>query len=262
MTTFGITMVKDEADVIEGTLRHMADEVDRLIVADNMSTDGTREILDRLAMVLPMQVVDDLDPAYYQSLKMTALAKVAASQGATWIVPFDADEVWTAPHHGRIREVLDGLDGANVAHATLYNHLCTALDVDDPDPFRSMVWRQRDPGALGKVAFRWEPGAVIEQGNHGVWLPSDIYAAPILQVSHFPYRSAAQFTRKGINGAAAYAHTDLPEDWGAHWRGYGRLADSLGEQTLGDVFREHFHHLSPIDAGLIRDPAPYMRWAQ
>ena len=45
MITFGVSMVRDEADVIEGTLRHMADEVDELIVADNGSVDGTTDIL-------------------------------------------------------------------------------------------------------------------------------------------------------------------------------------------------------------------------
>jgi hypothetical protein len=253
----GVAMVKDEADVVGGTLRHMADEVDFLIVADNGSTDGTRDILHQLAGELPLTVVDDPDPAYYQSVKMSGLAARAAQAGAEWVVPFDADELWYATH--RIRDVLPGLD-CSIAYATLTNHFCTALDGDDPDPFRSMGWRQRDPAPLGKVAFRWEPGSVIHQGNHGVSRPSGGIGVPALQIRHFPYRSPQQFARKAVNGAAAYRRTDLPVDMGAHWRAYGQIADRYGTEALEDVYRQHFWYLSPTDAGLVHDPAPYLRW--
>lgn len=277
MATFGVSMVRDEADVIAGTLRHMADEVDHLLVADNLSTDGTRDILADLARELPLTVVDDPVAGYYQSAKMSALAAQAAAAGAAWIVPFDADELWYSPL-GRIREVLAEL-GYPIAVARLTNHLRTAIDLDEPDPFVSMVWRQRDPAPLPKVAFRWEEGAVIAQGNHAVDFPSasailrSVFPGlsagatalangmPCLQVRHFPYRSADQFTRKAINGAAAYrAAPGLSEQDGAHWRAYGEIADREGPARLGDVFRTHFWYLSPTDAGLVRDPAPYLRW--
>ncbi|RKR92782.1 glycosyl transferase family 2 [Micromonospora pisi] len=264
MAVFGISMVRDEADVVEGTLRHMADEVDHLIVADNGSTDGTRDILDRLARELPLTVVDDPEPAYYQSRKMTALADQAAAlrPGETWIVPFDADELWTA-EADRIRLVLPELDRP-VAQAALTNHFCTSVDPDPAgsDPFRTMVWRQREATRLPKVAFRWEPGAVIHQGNHGVTLPSGGRAAPVLQVRHFPYRSADQFVRKAVNGAEAYRRTDLPADQGAHWRAYGEIAERHGVEALADVFRQHFWYLSPTDSGMVHDPAAYLRWRQ
>lgn len=258
MKTTGIAMVKDEADVIEGVLRHMADEVDALIVANNGSTDGTRDILDRLAGELPLTVLDDPDPAYHQSAKMSALAARAADAGADWIVPFDADEIWFALED-RISVVLAGLD-CQVAVAELTNHFCTSVDVDDADPFRSMVWRQAEPARLPKVAFRYQPRTVIHQGNHGVTLPYGGVWRTVLQVRHFPYRSAAQMVRKARNGAAAYRATDLPADQGAHWRQYGEIIDRHGPEALEAVFQEHFWYLSPTDSGLVRDPAPYLRW--
>lgn len=259
MAVVGIAMVRDEADVIAGTLRHMAGEVDRLLVADNGSTDGTREILGELAGELPLTVVDDHEVAYYQSVKMTALARQAAEDlDATWVVPFDADELWYAEQ--RVADVLSA-SRRPYAIATLHNHLATALDEPGDDPFRTMVWRQPEPNPLPKVALRWQPGAVIHQGNHGVTLPRIGPALEgALEVRHFPARSAEQFARKGRNGAQAYAATDLPEHEGAHWRAYGRLHAQGGDQLLGDVFREHWWYLSPTDAGLVHDPAPYLRW--
>lgn len=259
MAAAGVCMVKDEADVIAGTLQHLAAEVDFMVVADNGSTDGTRDILRDLSHALPLTVIDDPDPAYYQSAKMGRLAERAVERGAIWIVPFDADEVWFS-HEDRIAKVLRTVSG-NVVPVTLYNHFPSAIDPAGPDPFRTIVWRQRDPGALPKVAFRWETGAAIHQGNHGVTLPAGEQPQDRgFEIRHFPYRSADQFVSKARNGAAAYRATELPEDMGAHWRAYGALLDRFGEDALRGVFREHFWNLSPIDAGLVHDPAPYMRW--
>lgn len=84
-------MVRNEQDVIETVIRHLlAEGVDHVLVADNLSTDQTRAILDRLSEILPVTVIDDPEPAYRQSEKVTALARRAGEQGGTWIIPFDA----------------------------------------------------------------------------------------------------------------------------------------------------------------------------
>ena len=243
----GISMVKDEADVIGHTCRRMLAQVDHLIVADNLSTDQTRHELDRLGV----EVIDDTDRAYHQSAKMSRLAAIAAAEGADWIVPFDADEVWYSPF-GRISDVLAGLDTATTAPACVYDHVATALDPDEPDPVARIGWRRREANALPKVACRPRLPVTIHQGNHAATYPT----CPIdgqLIVRHFPYRSAEQMVRKARNGAAAYAATDLPEHEGKHWRDYGRLTD----EQIGDTFRSWFWAPDPAsDALLIFDPCP------
>lgn len=259
MSVWAISMVRDEADVIAGTLRHMAEEeVAGIIVADNRSVDGTRDILGDLARDLPLEVMDDPDPAYMQSDKMSHLARCAAERGAKWIVPFDADELWVFEGSHIVTELL--LCKADIVTASLFNYFPSAIDPAGSDPFQTIQWRQRDPAPLPKVAFRWETGCVIHQGNHGVTRPSGGKMDGGLRVSHFPYRTPEQFTRKARNGAEAYRATDLPADVGAHWRGYGEILDRGGEEALGDVFRQYFWNLSPADAGMVLDPAPYRRW--
>lgn len=263
MVTFAVSMVKDEADVVEGCVRHMASQVDGLIVADNGSTDGTRDILHDLRREVPVTVVDDPEPAYYQSAKMTQLAEAAAAMGATWIVPFDADELWIAASRFRLADALADIDPAfDIVRADLTDHRPTALDADVDDPFLRMQWREPRPAPMGKVAFRWSLGAVIHQGNHGVTLrPGGVMSVDTrLEIRHFQYRSEEQFVRKVRNGAAAYAATDLPDSEGAHWRHYGRILERRGEQGLVDVYRRHHWHLSPLDDGLVHDPAPYKAW--
>ncbi len=265
MTTVIVSMMRDEADVVEGWVRHHADEVDHLIVADNGSTDGTRDILRSLAKQLPLTIVDDPVVGYYQSAKLSALAERAAREfAATWVLPADADELWLS-RKGQIGAVLDSLpEWQTVVRAPLTNHFATALDPAGDDPFRTMVWRQRDPQQLPKVAFRWQPGAVVEQGNHGVQLPFPGETVPgegLLELRHFPVRSPEHMVRTARNGAEAYrAAPDLDPGWGGHWRAWGDLIDARGEDAIRDAFRLHWWYLSPVDAGLVRDPAPYLRW--
>lgn len=266
MTVWGVSIVKDEADVIGGTLRHLADEgLAGMIVADNMSTDGTRELLDKLELELAeldveLVVLDDDEPAHYQSRKVSALAELAREHGAEWVLPFDADELWLASD--RIAVVLERLPRRyNVARARLFNHYETAIDPAGDDPYRTMQWRTAEPLGLPKIAFRPELGAVVHDGNHGVTLGYNVTAGDDLEIRHFPYRGVEHFIRKARNGAAALAAaTDLPLDVGAHWRGYGELLERYGETVLEEVYREHFWYLAPFEAGLVHDPAPYLRW--
>jgi glycosyltransferase involved in cell wall biosynthesis len=264
MSTVAVMMCKDEADIIRYTVLHTLGEVDRMLIADNMSTDGTRDILSDLAQQYPneLTVIDDNDKAYYQSKKMTALAASVAGDNEPWIVPVDADELWYWKGD-RIADELARLDVYNVVRAPLYNHFCSALDEPDDNPYRRIVYRQPEPGALRKVAFRWNSNAVIAQGNHDVWLglPNvDLLAG--LELRHFPYRNVDQFVRKALNGAAAYAETNLPAHEGAHWREYAALYDRFGESALRDVYEQWFYFPAPVTAGMVLDPAPYQRWAQ
>lgn len=260
-----VSMFKDEADVAEAVVRHMAGQVDHVVVADNGSTDGTGGILEALADEGLVSVRADDDPAYYQSQKMSQLAAQAVEKyGAEWIVPFDADEIWMGKRRGSVKATLEGLpDWILVAEATLYDYVASGADNGAANPFERIQWRRQHPIPLPKVAFRAVPGAVIHQGNHGVTLPG--HPVPpiikhLLVVRHFPYRSVAQFISKARNGAAAYAATDLPEEVGQHWRGYGRMDD----QGLKQHYRKWFYRDTPgepleIDGErqqpLVKDPA-------
>lgn len=269
--TIAVSMVRDEADIITATVTNMARHVDQLIVADNGSTDGTRDILADLARDLPLTVVDDPEPAYLQSAKMTRLAHLAGEAGAEWIIPFDADEIWYCTA-GRIADHLAGIGaGMMTVTAELFDHMATGADEHNADPTERMVWRRENPLALPKMAARYRTSLTIHQGNHGVdyggMLPASV---PLLVVRHFPYRSTEQFVRKVRNGAAAYvaAGEQLPADAGAHWRQWGAMLNCHGEQALIDLFRAWYWREDPtrnivvqgeLLRALIRDPAPVRR---
>lgn len=240
-----VARVKDEEDIIAATVARMRDQVDHVIVEDNDSTDGTREILETLGV----EVLEDSTVGYYQSAAMTRLASYAAiERGASWVIPFDADEVWYSPH-GMIRDVLGEHPEGSIARAALFDHVATGHDPAAGDPVERIGWRRVDPAPLPKVAVRPYPRATIHQGNHGADFGETVEG--LLVVRHFPYRSAEQMVRKARNGAAAYAATDLPEHVGQHWRDYGRLSD----EQITEAFQQWFWSADPeSDPSLIYDP--------
>ena len=106
MKVFGIALVRDEADVIRLSVGHQLSlGLDRVLVVDNGSSDGTTLVLERLSRDDDrIRWSSDAGP-YHQAEIMTALAREALRQGADWIVPFDADEFWWVAG-GNLRAVL------------------------------------------------------------------------------------------------------------------------------------------------------------
>ncbi len=94
----GVSLVRNEADILELTIRHhMREGVDLLLIADNGSDDGTRDVLRTCAARDPrVRWTQDGTSVFEQADVVTGLAREAYSLGARWVLPFDADEFWHA----------------------------------------------------------------------------------------------------------------------------------------------------------------------
>ena len=265
MSVCAVMLVKDEADMIEATIRHLACHVDAILVSDNGSTDGTRSILAKLeGRFDPMiRVLDDPDPAYFQSRKTTELAMRALEQGHSWVIPCDADEIWTRPGGRRIGDYLGSLAGdVMVVRAALFDHVPTVKDnARDPNPASRIGHRKVYFGELPKVACRLRPDLVIGPGNHDARTRGTGLAIDGLQIRHFSWRSREQYVRKIRNGARAYAAApDLPENLGVHWRMFGDPDAPDFDERVGAHFLEWFYSAKPDeDDTLTLDPAPLLR---
>ena len=234
---WAVGLVRDEVDIIETTVTNLLSQgVERVVVADNLSSDGTSEVLARLARTGPVTVLADRLVEYYQAEKMTLLARAAARAGAGWVLPFDADEVWLAPG-STVARWLASCD-ATVVQARVYNHVPTVHDdLGEADPVRRLRWRKAEPNRLHKVVFRAHPRARLDQGNHGVHRRG--VRARGLEVRHFPYRSEEQFVRKFRQGSAALAASELPAESGKHWRGLGGHDDEALHGAWRDLLETH-----------------------
>lgn len=244
MSTCAIMLVKDEADIILPVVQHMLGQVDQVIVSDNDSHDGTGTILRDLATGNPrLEVGHDPEPGYYQAMKTTGLAHYASRLGHDWVIPCDADEYWYAPDGRRLADYLAGVAPDIVrVRAVIYNHIPTARDKAlQLNPLARIGWRFREHQAVkfGKVACRLLPGLEIEMGNHGATVEGMALGNEIvdLAIRHYSWRSAEQYLRKIRNGEAAYAATNLPESYGAHWRAFAGAPDA----AVVEHFRRWFY---------------------
>lgn len=189
---WGVSVVQDEVDVIEPVLRNLlAQGLTHLLVADNGSTDGTRELLDEMAAADPrILVAVDPKPVHLQAERITWLAHRAWRAGAAWVLPFDADEFWFARGETVASFVERSTD--DVIHVHFHHSVATsgtsAVDADTEFVMDSV------PDPTGKVCARSHPLLEFIQGNHAATRVGSHGHG--LYIAHALYRSREQFGRK------------------------------------------------------------------
>lgn len=212
-------MVRDEADIIAATLEHhLAQGIDRILVTDNASTDGTREILDRYAAVAPVTVMHDGEHRKQQAQVVTRMARMAFDEhGADWVVNGDADEF--------LRPVDPALSLRDVFAAmptSLGSFTAPVTNMVGPIARRGSGVRRlqrRDERSLevlraAGVLQHPTPNAIhvgspdveVAHGNHFVSIAQsgEVPAGLELEVLHLPWRSSEQFERKTENMGRGY----------------------------------------------------------
>lgn len=214
MRFVGISMVKNEADVIEWFVRHNTQKLDWLVVLDHASSDETRQILHALKQEgLPISLHRDATPGYPQSDIMTKLMRVAvANHGADWVVPLDADEFIRFPSH--IGQATDWADATAPILSTWHNYVPDSVASDRlQDVARIRLPVSGIPGRKVIVPrhlaenerFLLHAGshALLERhGDRGRSVEARIVEA--LTLAHLPFRTLEQLVAKAVNGYLAH----------------------------------------------------------
>jgi len=260
---WAVSMVRNEADILPYTISHLIYEgIDGFVIADNLSEDETPDILEmlRAAAKVPIHLLRDEVVAFQQSQKMTALANVAADLGATYILPFDADELWYSYHNDLRLADLVRQCSESVIGVSVWRHVRTRLDIPSPNPIISMGYRDVKALDLSKVIVKWEPGYRLREGNHGVWnglgetIPG---AATQAGIRHYPFRNPKQFLRRIKDSVQSYRFAKMNKTDHVHKRVYATKIWFCGEEAaLKDYESWIRENPDNPECGLVWDPGP------
>jgi glycosyltransferase involved in cell wall biosynthesis/predicted negative regulator of RcsB-dependent stress response len=277
----GISMVKNEQDVIEAFVRHNLTLLDYLIVLDNGSVDDTKQILAKLSSELKnLAVIDDTRFGYTQSERMTGLLRQSqALLKAGFVIPLDADEFLDAADKTSLLALLNQIPHGGCALIPWCTFVLTPESVNETgDPLRSMVWRRRDElPRYHKVIIRLDGDSaedlVIEQGNHNARAVSGreipLVALQGLRLLHYPVRGREQFVAKSVVGWMAYLARDrraIEHGQGVHWReNFDRIAtgSAMTDEMLCERSMLYAQRSRAIDwkADVVRD-APKLNYTR
>jgi len=269
MIIWVIGMVRNESDLIGFNLDYLFSQgIDGATFLDNLSDDNTSQVLlDHGA-----EVIDDPVLAYRQSEKMTKLAHfVADKHGVDWIIPVDADEIWSASlvddRRLALSETLSSIS-ENIAVAKVFNHFATSEDVLNDNPFLKMPWKWSTPFGP-KVAVRYDKSLNIGFGNHTATRNNATVNNEVLEVRHFPYRSLDHLKFKITQGSKALKAAGVKTAWTQYYDSWVKEGDSSIEGIWNNFYFPDpsskpqetisgFHKFH--DGQLIYDPAPIFRF--
>jgi glycosyltransferase involved in cell wall biosynthesis len=277
MRLAGITIVRNECDIVEAFVRHNEAVLDQLYILDNDSSDGTLEILQRLAANrLSIKVGRDNNLPYYQATKTTKLIK-AALEDEAWdcVFPLDCDEFLLVDDRRALEAEIASL-GVEEAGLLVSDHYApTELDdTAEPDPVGRIIHRIVAEPALplfhGKAIAPYALGnsraVEMGEGNHHIlvanrrvperWLTST-------RIAHFPVRSIEQFLSKVVTTRLAWlSRGDYRPSLGHHIAiFYAQLRDHpeiIPRHLLDAAFTYLDTYLGPHHCNyvrkLVRDP--------
>lgn len=214
--------VKDEADVIESAVRRWFWlGCERILAFDDGSADGTREILDGLLRkaYLPVSTFfDDTEP-YQMQKHVNKLSRAYIKyygQGAEWIIPADADEIWHFPNND------PGAFFASLPQTPSWG------EVPYYDNFPNGVRRlHTHKKCFGYLTEEME----ISIGNHMIleghkWPKIENHG---IYIEHYPVRSYEQMKRKLINHMEAYKEQHPEHAHAQNWHLWQEMGEAFFE---------------------------------
>jgi hypothetical protein len=261
MRLVAVSVVKNEADIIEAFVRHTSAWVDCHLVFDHDSTDGTREILrDLQAEGLPLALFTDDTLANLQQARSNHLTRLAAEvHGADWILPLDADEILCGAGRPALEENLVQGGATQPASLPLLDYCPTAEDnAGEANPVLRLRHCRPAFSPTRKIflprSLALDSSLIAGKGSHALYrgtealpnrlLPEDFYLAHLALRSpqHQVLRVVLAELQKLGRGQAA-AGLDV------HYR--------LGYQLLAESPELFFAAVRPPVASLRPHPIPY-----
>jgi hypothetical protein len=234
MRIVAVSMVGNEADIIESFVRYNLRFVDALRMVLHRPVDGTGKILDALvAEGLPLRLGAPEHAGFRQGEELTRLAREAFDDGADFVLPLDADEFIKPPAPDYLRRALPAIPPGRFACHRWQNYAPDPGLIDrlDLPPLQRLTLRRQDepPTPTYKVILtrdfmaadhRLLEGAhcVMQRDAAGGLSPCPMVELKALRLAHLPIRSQSQAVAKFRHALAAKAETaGAMSGAGGHW---------------------------------------------
>jgi predicted O-methyltransferase YrrM len=266
-TIYSITMVKNEIDIIEIFIRYNLNFLDKMMILDNGSTDGTLEIiLELIREGLPIDLAFDHNPAYIQAEIITSLMyNTIEKYNPDFILPLDADEFIATYKNVDIKKTIAGFPEDSLTYLSWITYVPTVKDnLDETNILRRISHRRSvqhnyDEKVLIPTALAKKQKVMIKQGSHDLkkidgvtWKKNSIET---LSLAHYPVRSVDQMKSKYLVGWLA--NLARPEQVLFDWYYYYNIIKGGKDFTVKDLtFLALYYDVIDKDQeiGVIEDP--------
>ena len=228
ITISAVGSVKNCLDILSLVLATLKRQgVEDFYVIDHGSTDGTSQYLAYLQSQGLIHVACLPESGFYQSAFNTGLARIAADQGADWVIPFDSDEFFLTSDGKNFQDSLMEVPNDVVSVSVpVQNYVQEASIVQfDYEDMSTARFRAVENFAISsrkaqklvsnketsflcmpfprKVIFRASPNVVVHEGNHGVSYSSrssKAVASTEIRIAHLPYRGRGLMSSRKEHG--------------------------------------------------------------
>lgn len=269
LNVISFSLAKNEEDVIEAFVRQNLRYIDHMYIADNLSTDGTRDILNALVEEgLPITVLDDPEQGHQQNLKTTkAYQELSATVDFDAIFFIDADEFLC----GSPLVAPEGKYPGKFYHVERERYVITDPASNEPNVLRRMQYKLVEPETNKSMIFHDRKAFAkvsIGTGNHHVYRAGKrkVHGViPGLKLAHFPIRSKRQFLSKMVLGWVGLMLRDQTvrqeeKPQGSHWRDGYQFFMKYNGSISDDRFMRRIYKTSDFDAfkaSLVFDPLQF-----
>jgi hypothetical protein len=247
-------LARDEADIVRDQIAfHLNAGVDFVVATDNLSKDGTTEILESYARDGHLHLIREDSQYLRQAEWITRMGRLAATDyGADWVVHSDTDEFWW-PRGESLKDVLSSIPERYGIVRALLRHFVPRPDDDSSFAERMTVRMStaapiNDPRSLFrpnlKIIHRADPTVNVAVGAQRLidspflplrgWYPVEFF--------HFPVRSLEQCERKYTHQQVAPGQTPSPY--------YDRVRAFLADGRIAEYYESLVVDDQALERGL------------